>query len=159
MSRKCLNNPDNFCCICGEVTFASKKCSITPTIKKTYFLDFGCKVGEQDKKLTPHMCCTMCSSKRNAWVNGKERFMPFGVPMVWRVPSNHSTDCYFCMLPSIQNVMSMKKNQNLCIGIYHQQFGLCLMAMDFLFLNLRTILLCTLRTMTMFLQTAKNSSH
>ena len=34
--------------------------------------------------------------------------MPFGVPMGWRVPSNHSTDCYFCMVLPIQNGMSMK---------------------------------------------------
>jgi len=33
------------------------------------------------------------------------------------------------------------------------------MAMDFLFLNLRTILLYTLTTKTVFLQTATNSSH
>jgi len=39
--------------------------------------------------------------------------MPFGVPVVWRVPSNHSTDCYFCMVPSIQNGMSMKKQSTL----------------------------------------------
>jgi len=35
--------------------------------------------------------------------------MPFVVPMVWRVPSNQITDCYFCMLPPIQNGMSMKR--------------------------------------------------
>jgi hypothetical protein len=29
--------------------------------------------------------------------------------MVWRVPSNHSIDCYFCMVPPNQNGMSMKK--------------------------------------------------
>ena len=155
MSQKCINNPDNFCYICGEVTFASRKCSFTPTIKKAYFLDFGSK----DKKWAPHMCCTACSSKLNAWVNGKGCCMLLGVPMVWKVPSNHSTDCYFCMVPPIQNGMSMKKNQHQCIQIYHQQFGLCLMAKDFLFLNLRTILLYTLTTMTVFLQTAKNSSH
>ena len=39
--------------------------------------------------------------------------MPFGVPMVWRVPSNHSTDCYFCMVPPIQNGMSMKTKSTL----------------------------------------------
>jgi len=39
--------------------------------------------------------------------------MPFGVPVVWRVPSNHSTDCYFCMVPLIQNGMSMKKKSTL----------------------------------------------
>jgi len=63
------------------------------------------------------------------------------------------------MVPPIQNGMSMKKNKHLCIRIYHQQFGLWLMAMDFPFLNLSTILLFTLTTKTVFLQTAKNSSH
>ena len=51
MSRKCVNNPDNLCYILGEVTFASRKCSITPTIKKAHFLCFGCKVVDQDKKM------------------------------------------------------------------------------------------------------------
>ena len=36
MSRKCVNNPDNFCYICGEVTFAL----ITPNVKKGIFLVF-----------------------------------------------------------------------------------------------------------------------
>ena len=114
MSRKCVNNPDNFCYICGEVTFAS----ITPTTKKAYFLDFACKVGNQDKKWAPHVCCTMCSSKRNAWVNGKGRCFPFGVPVVWRVPRKHSIDCCFCMVPPIQNGMSIKKKINTCVSEY-----------------------------------------
>jgi len=33
--------------------------------------------------------------------------------MVWRVSSNHSTDSYFCVVPPIQNGMSMKKNSTL----------------------------------------------
>ena len=33
--------------------------------------------------------------------------------MVWRVPSNHSIDCYFCMVPPIQNGMYMKKKSTL----------------------------------------------
>jgi len=109
MPRKCVNNPDNFCYIYGEVTFASREFSITPTIKKAYFLYFGCKVGDQNKKWAPHVCCTTCSSKLNARLNGKGRCMPFGVPMVWKVPSNHSTDCYFCMVPPIQNCISTRK--------------------------------------------------
>jgi len=39
--------------------------------------------------------------------------MPFGVPMVWRVPSNHCTDGYFRMMLPIQNGMSMKKKSTL----------------------------------------------
>jgi len=63
----------------------------------------------------------------------------------------------WCLL--LKMVCPWRKNQNLCTGIYHQHFVLCVMAMDFLFLNLRTILLCTLTTQTAFLQTAKNSNH
>jgi hypothetical protein len=85
------------------------------------------------------MWCTRCSTKLNVWMNGKGRFMPFGVHIVWRVPSNHSTDCYFCMVPPIQTGMSMKKKSTVVYPNIHQQFGMCLMAMDFLFLNLQTI--------------------
>jgi len=115
MSRKCVNDPDNVCYICREVTFASRKCSITPSTKKAYFLYLCCQVGDQDKKWAPHVCCTTCSYKLNAWVNGKGRCMPFGVPMVWRVPSSYGTDCYFYMVPPIQNGMSMKKKINTCV--------------------------------------------
>jgi len=33
--------------------------------------------------------------------------------MVWRVPGNHSTDCYFCMVAPILNGMSTKKKSTL----------------------------------------------
>jgi len=113
MYQKCVNNPNDLCYIYGEVAFDSKKCLITPAIKKVYFLYFGCKVGDQDTKWAPHVCCTTCSCKFNAWVNGKGRCMPFGGPIVWRMPCNYRTDCYFCIVPPIQNGMSMKKKSKL----------------------------------------------
>ena len=154
MSQKCVNNPDNLCYICLKEMFA---CS---NYKEEYFMYFGCKVGEQDKKWTPHVCCTTCSSKLNVWVNGKGRCLSFMMPMGWRKPSNHCTDCYFCIVPSIQNGMSMKKKSTL---VYHSNISSSIRPVphgDGLpVLNIRTILLCTLTTKTVFVQTAKNSSH
>jgi len=35
-SRQCKNDPNRFCYICGELTFAKEKRSITGHIKKLY---------------------------------------------------------------------------------------------------------------------------
>lgn len=54
MPRKCVNTADNFCYICGEVTFANQKKSINSQVKKAHHLYFGCKVGDQ-----AYMLCYM----------------------------------------------------------------------------------------------------
>ena len=55
-------------------------------------------------------------------------------------------------------VCPWRKNQHLCIRIYHQQTA-CALWRRTLFLNLRTILLYTLTMMTVLLQTVKKNSH
>jgi hypothetical protein len=45
-------------------------------------------------------------------MNGKGHCMPFGVPMVWRVPAI-TVLTYFSMVPPIQTGMSMKKKSTL----------------------------------------------
>jgi len=37
--------------------------------------------------------------------------MPFAIPMVWREPSNHSSDCYFCFTPPVASGMNIKKQR------------------------------------------------
>ncbi|KAI6658214.1 hypothetical protein LOD99_15483 [Oopsacas minuta] len=32
------------------------------------------------------------------WTKGKRKGLPFAIPMVWREPQDHTTDCYFCMV-------------------------------------------------------------
>ena len=39
--------------------------------------------------------------------------MPFAFPMVWREPSNHSSDCYFCLTPPVASGMNRKKKQRI----------------------------------------------
>ncbi|CAH2014076.1 unnamed protein product [Acanthoscelides obtectus] len=116
MSRKCVNNPDQFCYVCGDVTFASQRRSITPLITKAYQLYFGCKLGDQDKQWAPHICCNTCASSLRSWLNGKKRSMRFAVPMVWREPTNHINDCYFCMVPCVGQATGMSKKKKSVIN-------------------------------------------
>jgi hypothetical protein len=108
MRRKCLNHPDIFCYVCGELTFKSQRRNFTPLIKKCYELYFGCKVSDQDNYWAPHICCVTCVRLLTGWINGS-RHMPFAVPMVWREPKDHSSDCYFC-LTNITGITSKSRH-------------------------------------------------
>ena len=63
MPHKCVKSADKFCYTCGEITLASRKCALTPVIRRAYFLYSGCKVGDQDNSWAPDVCFTSCSSK------------------------------------------------------------------------------------------------
>jgi len=39
--------------------------------------------------------------------------MPFAVPMVWREPSDHTSDCYVCLTPPVASGMNRKKKQRI----------------------------------------------
>ncbi len=90
------NDPDHFCYICGEYTFKDCRRNITPLIKTRYKDYFKMKLGDQDKRFTPHIVCKGCSDRLSLWSSGKLKQMPFVTPMAWREQSNHSSDCYFC---------------------------------------------------------------
>uniref|UniRef100_A0A6P7GL81 Uncharacterized protein LOC114333513 n=1 Tax=Diabrotica virgifera virgifera TaxID=50390 RepID=A0A6P7GL81_DIAVI len=32
------------------------------------------------------------------WTKGERAKLPFGIPMIWREPKDHSSDCYFCIV-------------------------------------------------------------
>ena len=100
-----------FCYVCGEVTLGSQRHSITHLFKKAYHLYFGCKLDDQDKKWAPHIVCRSCAIRLGGWLNHKGMAMLFAVPMVWREPSNHINDCYFCLIPPVASGMKIKKKQ------------------------------------------------
>jgi len=73
MPRNCVNNPNNFCYICRAVTYSTRKLPLTPMVKKSYESYFSCKVGDQDKKWAPHVCCISCATNLREWLNNKGR--------------------------------------------------------------------------------------
>ena len=111
MSCSYVNSADPFFYVCGEERLASQRRSITPLIEKAYHLHFGCKLGDQDKKWAPHILCKSCAIPLGGWINRKGTAMQFAVPMVWREPSNHSSDCYVCLTHPVASGMNRKKKQ------------------------------------------------
>lgn len=97
MPRHCTNSADSFCYVCGRFCTVTEKKKISHLTKKYYHAYFGCKLGDQDKTWAPHVICKLCEVTLGKWFKGKVKSMSFGVPMIWREPSNHLTDCYFCM--------------------------------------------------------------
>jgi hypothetical protein len=65
---------------------------------RAYKAYFGVSLGDQDKKWAPHVVCHNCQEHLRQWTKRKRNGFPFGVPMVWREPKDHVSDCYFCLV-------------------------------------------------------------
>ena len=44
------------------------------------------------------MCCGNCRSAVEEWLFGTRKSLPFAIPRIWREPTNHHNDYYFCMI-------------------------------------------------------------
>ena len=77
-SRQCKNDPNKFCYICDELTFAKEKRSITSHIKKLYMYKayFHCDIGDQEKTWVSQVCCLICVKTLSAWC-WKQKHDPF----------------------------------------------------------------------------------
>ena len=94
--RKCVTSPDSFCYICGSFMAPKQKRNISDFVKRAYFSYFKLKLGDQDKTWAPHKVCHSCEESLRQWTKGKDK-ISFSIPMVWREPRDHITDCYFCL--------------------------------------------------------------
>ena len=100
-SRKCKQSSDRFCYVCGQFIFSKKRRPIVDSLKTAYLHYFGFPVANQDKKWVPHMFCESCRIILLQWSSGEKVYLPFGSPMLWREPSNHENDCYFCVTKTL----------------------------------------------------------
>ena len=97
-SRSCVNDPNSFCFVCGEYTFKQNRRDIDANISKWYYSYFRMKLGDQDKPWAPHIVCQRCKNDMFKWSKNQKKSLRFGIPMIWREPTNHSEDCYFCLV-------------------------------------------------------------
>lgn len=106
--RSCVTRADSFCYVCGSYIMKHKVKTISSLVKLAYHQYFGMKVGDQDKTWAPHVICISCNCNLTQWLKGKGK-ISFAIPMVWREPKDHTTDCYFCLT----NVIGIStKNRN-----------------------------------------------
>lgn len=94
--RRCLNNPDHFCYICGEYVFNDCRKVISELVKNTYLEYFGMLLDKNEKSWAPNCVCKSCVEYLRLWKNGKRSTFKFRTPTIWREPRNHLEDCYFC---------------------------------------------------------------
>jgi len=99
-SRGCKYPADIFFYVCG-LYVGPKHVSYKIVPGNKYYIAydfyFGMAIGDQDKSWAPHVICGSCKSTLEGWLRGQKRAMPFGVPRIWREPTNYYDDCYFCM--------------------------------------------------------------
>ncbi|KAL4706484.1 hypothetical protein ACJJTC_015682 [Scirpophaga incertulas] len=110
-SRSFKRNADSFCYICGEfIKVREKKYDLSTNLKicEAYQAYFNLPVKNQDKKWTPHVSCNSCRYTLDGWYRGEKRQMKFAVPRIWREPSDHLTDCYFCIVKPLKGKNSKK---------------------------------------------------
>ena len=92
----CVNDPDILCCIYENFVPSVQRQNITPFVKNVYYAYFGIKLGDQNKAWTPHRVCRNSVSSLRHWSIKKQKFLAFGIPMVWREPKGHDKEYYFC---------------------------------------------------------------
>ncbi|XP_061431765.1 uncharacterized protein LOC133357688 [Lethenteron reissneri] len=100
-SRGCKHPVDAFCYIRGQFTkIRAKKYSVKVSAKmcEAYKAHFDMPVGDQDKPFAPHFTCEQCKKTLEGWYGGEKRAMKFAIPRIWWEPTDHSSNCYFCML-------------------------------------------------------------
>jgi len=61
-------------------------------VKKAHFAYFKIKLKDQDKAWIPHKVCTRCVETLRSWSLGKDKHLPFGIPMIWRKQIDHVAD-------------------------------------------------------------------
>lgn len=93
----CKLTLEKFCFICGIYIFIKNPRKITVALLLSYLQYFGFAAESLDEDWTPNSVCDKCASTLYKWSNNIDISLPFSIPMLWRKPIEHESDCYFCL--------------------------------------------------------------
>ncbi|KAI6647010.1 hypothetical protein LOD99_9009 [Oopsacas minuta] len=94
--------------------------NITEFVNRACDAYFKVKLGDQDKSWAPHKVCKSCVELLRSWSKGKEKHLPFAIPMIWRESKNHFDDCYFCMV----SIMGCKMSDRHLLNYPNLEFAI-----------------------------------
>lgn len=67
-------------------------------VKQAYMDLFGLPYETNNKPWIPSLVCKSCVESLRLWVNKKRPHFKYQTPMIWREPSDHHSECYFCVV-------------------------------------------------------------
>ena len=82
--RKCLNNRNSFCYICGNFIIPSQRANISAFVKEAYFAYYKVKHSDQDRSWVTHRVCKQYVEGLFMWNKGTCEKLAFGITMVSR---------------------------------------------------------------------------
>lgn len=107
----CASKINQFCYICGNFDTEKYRRPITELIKTQYLQCYKISMANLNKPWVPTSVCNACRLNLSRWNDKVIKKDVVIEPTIWREPSNHMTDCYFCNCNI--NGMNNKKKKSL----------------------------------------------
>ena len=120
MPRNCINKANNFSYICGEIAFSWQKRSITAVVRKDTTCILDAKLAIRSLTYTLNNSATNLQQ----WLDGKRKCVFSVMSMVCREPTDHTSNCYFCMTPPVIKACQ-ERSKIFSILIFQQQLVRC----------------------------------
>lgn len=102
----CKSNKNGFCLVCAKYTMVKDRQSLTRNLEEAYEKHYNIPLVKA--AWVPNTICATCAQALRNVEKGTRKSLTFEVPMLWREPTDHPLDCYFC-LSDVRGINKAKK--------------------------------------------------